>query len=69
MEDTEVILSALADPFIRHMDVEYARLAKEIPLPKETSGICSGVPKANVIENAAASYKSPNTGATGGTVS
>lgn len=38
------------------MDVEYARLARDLELPK---GI-SAVPKANVIENAAASYKSPN---------
>lgn len=38
------------------MDIEYARLARDLPLPK---GI-SAAPKANVIENAAASYKSPN---------
>lgn len=47
---------ALASPFIKHMDVEYARLARDLPLPK---GI-STAPKANVIENATASYKSPN---------
>lgn len=48
---------ALASPFIKHMDVEYARLARDLQLPK---GI-STAPKANVIENATASYKSPNT--------
>ena len=40
------------------MDVEYARLARDLQLPK---GI-STAPKANVIENATASYKSPTTG-------
>jgi gamma-soluble NSF attachment protein len=37
------------------MDVEYARLARELQLPKGSTA-----PKANVIENAAASYISPN---------
>lgn len=55
-EDPEMAERALASPFIRHMDVEYARLSRELPLPK---GIVSA-PKVNVIENAAASYKSPN---------
>lgn len=49
---------ALASPFIRHMDVEYARLARDLPLPK---GVAVA-PKASVIENAAASYVSPNSG-------
>lgn len=40
------------------MDVEYARLARDLQLPKGMSA-----PKANVIENAAASYKSPNASA------
>lgn len=48
---------ALASPFIKHMDVEYARLARDLQLPKGMSA-----PKANVIENATASYKSPNSG-------
>ena len=43
------------------MDVEYARLARDLPLPKGVSI----APKANVIENAAASYVSPNSGAAG----
>lgn len=55
-EDPDVAQQALASPFIRHMDIEYARLARDIPLPKGASS----APKVNVIENAAASYKSPN---------
>lgn len=38
------------------MDIEYARLARDLPLP---AGITTA-PRANVIENAAPSYKSPN---------
>ncbi|KXJ76616.1 hypothetical protein RP20_CCG009322 [Aedes albopictus] len=57
-EDPELAARALASPFIRHMDVEYARLARDLPLPK---GVAVA-PKANVIENAAASYVSPNSG-------
>lgn len=60
-EDPDLASQALASPFIRHMDVEYARLAMELPLPK---GI-STAPKANVISNAAASYVSPNSGVGG----
>lgn len=56
-EDPDLARRALASPFIKHMDVEYARLARDLQLPK---GI-STAPKANVIENATASYKSPNT--------
>lgn len=33
-EDGELAAKMLASPFIRHMDVEYAILAKNIPLPK-----------------------------------
>lgn len=60
-EDPDSARQALMSPFIRHMDIEYARLANELPLPK---GI-STLPKANVIENATASYVSPNSGAEG----
>uniref|UniRef100_A0A182PHL0 Gamma-soluble NSF attachment protein n=1 Tax=Anopheles epiroticus TaxID=199890 RepID=A0A182PHL0_9DIPT len=60
-EDPELAQRALSSPFIRHMDVEYARLARDLPLPK---GMAIA-PKANVIENAAASYVSPNSGAAG----
>ncbi|XP_058456722.1 gamma-soluble NSF attachment protein-like [Malaya genurostris] len=57
-EDPELAARALSSPFIRHMDVEYARLARDLPLPK---GMAIA-PKASVIENAAASYVSPNSG-------
>lgn len=56
-EDPDLARQALASPFIKHMDVEYARLARDLQLPKGMSA-----PKANVIENATASYKSPNSG-------
>ncbi|XP_059613006.1 gamma-soluble NSF attachment protein [Phlebotomus argentipes] len=55
-EDPDLARQALMSPFIRHMDVEYSKLARDLPLP---SGL-STAPKASVIENAAASYKSPN---------
>lgn len=58
-EDPDSAKRALASPFIKHMDVEYARLARDLPLPRGMST----APKANVIENATASYKSPNAGA------
>uniref|UniRef100_A0A2M4BU71 Gamma-soluble NSF attachment protein n=1 Tax=Anopheles marajoara TaxID=58244 RepID=A0A2M4BU71_9DIPT len=62
-EDPELAQRALSSPFIRHMDVEYSRLARDLPLPK---GMAIA-PKANVIENAAASYVSPNSGGTSDT--
>uniref|UniRef100_A0A1A9UJ22 Gamma-soluble NSF attachment protein n=1 Tax=Glossina austeni TaxID=7395 RepID=A0A1A9UJ22_GLOAU len=54
-EDPDTALRALSSPFIKHMDVEYALLAREVPLPQ-------GMPasKADVIKNATASYTSPN---------
>ncbi|CAG5003118.1 unnamed protein product [Parnassius apollo] len=55
-EDRDSAKRALASPFIRSMDVEYARLAASIPLPE---GI-EPLPKAAVRENAAPSYVSPN---------
>lgn len=55
-EDPDLAKRALSSPFIKHMDIEYARLARDLPLPK---GLVQ-VPRANVIENAAPSYKSPN---------
>lgn len=59
-EDPEMAKSALNSPFIKHMDVEYAKLARDIPLPE-----CSiTAPKAAVRENAAPSYISPNTATT-----
>lgn len=58
-EDPELAEQALRSPFIRHMDIEYARLAISLPLPRGASA----APKANVIENAAASYVSSVGGA------
>lgn len=60
-EDPDSARQALRSPFIRHMDIEYARLANELKLPR---GVLTA-PKANVIENAAASYVSPNSGSAG----
>lgn len=57
-EDPDLAQQALHSPFIRHMDIEYAKLANTLPLPR---GI-STAPKANVIENATASYKSAGGG-------
>lgn len=51
-EDRESAKRALANPFIRHMDVEYARLATTVPLPE---GI-DPPPKAAVNRNAAPVY-------------
>ncbi|XP_065369484.1 gamma-soluble NSF attachment protein [Calliphora vicina] len=55
-EDPETAERALNSPFIKHMDVEYAKLARQIPLPQ---GILSSS-KTGVVKNAAASYTSPN---------
>lgn len=55
-EDPDTAKRALASPFIRHMDVEYSKLALIVPLPQ-------GLPNASkpaVIKNATASYTSPN---------
>ncbi|XP_011553129.1 gamma-soluble NSF attachment protein [Plutella xylostella] len=53
-EDRESAKRALRSPFIRHMDVEYARLATTVPLPE---GI-DPMPNAGVRENAASAYVS-----------
>ncbi|KAJ8919765.1 hypothetical protein NQ315_006294 [Exocentrus adspersus] len=53
-EDPENANRALNSPFIKHMDVEYAILARDMPLPE---GLQSP-PKASVRENAASSYES-----------
>ncbi|XP_046977147.1 gamma-soluble NSF attachment protein [Vanessa cardui] len=55
-EDRDSAKKALSSPFIRSMDVEYARLASTIPLPEGLEP----VPKASVRENAAPSYVSQN---------
>uniref|UniRef100_A0A2A4JAT7 Gamma-soluble NSF attachment protein n=1 Tax=Heliothis virescens TaxID=7102 RepID=A0A2A4JAT7_HELVI len=55
-EDRESAKRALASPFIRNMDVEYARLAATVPLPEAMEP----APRASVRENAAPSYVSAN---------
>uniref|UniRef100_A0AAG5DS71 Uncharacterized protein n=1 Tax=Anopheles atroparvus TaxID=41427 RepID=A0AAG5DS71_ANOAO len=45
-EDPKLVQMALSPPFIQHIDIEYARLAHNLPLP-----IGSAIaPKANVIK-------------------
>lgn len=56
-EDAEGVKAALDSPFIKHMDVEYARLARDLPIPK---GIPTIPPPASIRHNAAPSYVSPN---------
>ncbi|XP_065213891.1 gamma-soluble NSF attachment protein [Planococcus citri] len=56
-EDAEGVKNALNCPFIKHMDPEYARLARDLPLPK---GISTIPPPASIRPNAAPSYVSPN---------
>lgn len=55
-EDAESARSALNSPFIKHMDVEYAKLARGLPLPQQEYA----VPPVGVRANAAPSYISPN---------
>lgn len=54
-DDADNARQALNSPFIKHMDVEYSRLARDLPLPTGTLS----PPKASVRENAAPSYVSP----------
>ncbi|XP_039286211.1 gamma-soluble NSF attachment protein-like [Nilaparvata lugens] len=53
-EDPDAARSALNSPFIKHMDVEYSRLARDLPLPPGNSS----QPKGQVRQNAAPSYVS-----------
>lgn len=55
-EDADAAREALNSPFIKHMDVEYAKLARGLPLPQQEYAI----PPAGVRANAAESYVSPN---------
>ncbi|OXU24566.1 hypothetical protein TSAR_000776 [Trichomalopsis sarcophagae] len=55
-EDADAARSALNSPFIKHMDVEYAKLARGLPLPQQEYA----VPPVGVRANAAPSYISPN---------
>jgi len=54
-EDPEAAKRALNDPFIKHMDVEYAILAKCVPLP---AGGAQPAKPTGVIQNAAEEYVS-----------
>ncbi|PSN48741.1 Gamma-soluble NSF attachment protein [Blattella germanica] len=54
-EDPRGARSALNSPFIKHMDVEYARLARDLPLPEGEAPVS----KPSIRENAAPSYVSP----------
>jgi len=58
-EDPDVARRALNSPFIKHMDVEYAKLARDLRLP---AGIVQPPTKPDVRENAAPSYKSVTKG-------
>lgn len=55
-EDANAARAALNSPFIKHMDVEYAKLARGLPLPQQEYA----VPPAGIRANAAESYVSPN---------
>lgn len=55
-EDREAAQRALSSPFIRSMDVDYARLATKIPLPEAIEPAY----RAQVRPNAAPSYVSAN---------
>ncbi|KAL1130600.1 hypothetical protein AAG570_011846 [Ranatra chinensis] len=57
-EDPEDARAALNSPFIKHMDVEYSRLARDLPLPQPTTPAPAKTPA--VRPNAAPSYVSPN---------
>lgn len=54
-EDPQAARQALSSPFIKHMDVEYSRLARDLPLPEGEVPVT----KPSVRENAAPSYVSP----------
>ncbi|XP_033340247.2 gamma-soluble NSF attachment protein [Megalopta genalis] len=55
-EDADAAKAALNSPFIKHMDVEYAKLARGLPLPQQEYAISPP----GVRANAAESYSSPN---------
>lgn len=56
-EDADAAKRALNSPFIKHMDLEYSILARDMPLPE---GMMMNPPKVSVRENAAPSYVSSN---------
>lgn len=55
-EDANAARAALNSPFIKHMDVEYAKLARGLPLPQQEYAL----PPAGIRANAAESYISPS---------
>lgn len=57
-EDPDLVRSALSDSFITHMDVEYARLARELRLPTPAPASNTPRPQASIRPNAAPSYVS-----------
>ncbi|XP_067209566.1 gamma-soluble NSF attachment protein [Linepithema humile] len=57
-EDADAARAALNNPFIKHMDVEYAKLARGLPLPQQDSPYV--IQPTGIRANAAESYVSPN---------
>lgn len=58
-EDWEGVQRALQSPFIKHMDVDYARLANAVPLPEGIKNVPKGATKPTVVSNAQQAYTSP----------
>ncbi|GFG30681.1 hypothetical protein Cfor_07458, partial [Coptotermes formosanus] len=56
-EDPQAARQALNSPFIKHMDVEYSRLARDLPLPEGEVPVS----RPSIRKNAAPSYVSPKT--------
>jgi hypothetical protein len=54
-EDPQAARQALNSPFIKHMDVEYSRLARDLPLPEGEVPVS----RPSIRKNAAPSYVSP----------
>jgi len=50
-EDPEMAARALNSSFIKHMDVEYARLARTLPLPKGMAPLSSKAAPSNISPN------------------
>lgn len=57
-EDWESVQQALSSPFIKHMDVDYARLANAVPLPEGIKNVPKAA-KSAVVSNAHQAYTSP----------
>ncbi len=60
-EDEELAKRALADPFIRHMDVEYSKLTRIIPLPKGSDGLAAAAAAVSAATAAANATTDPST--------